>query len=115
MKIWKTFALISVIVAAIGCTEDPAKVAAKKADTESKAAILAQLKDPDSAKFGDIVIAKSDKGTLVGCRPVNAKNSMGGYTGEKQVAMVEKDGHWEVVAFLDGAGIFCLETVKEML
>lgn len=114
MKNFKILAAVLLLAATLGCTEDPAKVAAKKADTESKAAIIAQLKDPDSAKFGEIVIIKADKGASVGCRAVNAKNSMGGYTGNKQVALVEKGGHWEVVSFLDVAEVFCLSTLKEM-
>lgn len=113
MNIWKVAASVLALGAALGCTEDPAKVAAKKADTESKAAILAQLKDPDSAKFGDIVMTKSDKGTNVGCRAVNAKNSMGGYTGFKQAALYEKDGHWELASLLDFPEVICLQTVKQ--
>lgn len=40
------------------------------------------LKDPDSARFGDIFLASvDDKGVITVCGYVNAKNSFGGYTG----------------------------------
>lgn len=50
------------------------------------------LKDPDSAKFGEFYYNSSTK---KGCLTVNAKNSMGGYTGD-QIAYIEltKDG-WD--------------------
>lgn len=46
------------------------------------------LKDPESARFGEFYY--NDK-TKRACLGVNAKNSMGGYTGEKSV-MLERDG-----------------------
>jgi hypothetical protein len=45
---------------------------------DAKAAIIDQLKDPESAKFSDILV----KGEMV-CGQVNAKNSMGGYVGKR--------------------------------
>jgi hypothetical protein len=45
---------------------------------QAKASVLAQLKDPDSAKFG--VAAEFPEAI---CLQVNAKNSYGGYTGNK--------------------------------
>jgi hypothetical protein len=45
---------------------------------EAKAAITKRLKDPESARFSDIVV----KGNNV-CGLVNAKNSMGGYVGPR--------------------------------
>lgn len=44
----------------------------------AKAAVLSQLKDPESAKFGPITIAA---GTGVVCGSVNARTPMGGYAG----------------------------------
>lgn len=49
------------------------------AESVAKEAVLAQLKDPDSAKFGKVVVKESG----IVCGYVNAKNSLGGYTGEK--------------------------------
>lgn len=55
-------------------------------DLEKKAVqkgVVQQLKDPDSARFGDIAAVKSSAGTITVCGWVNAKNSYGGYTGDK--------------------------------
>jgi len=49
-------------------------------------AVRAILKDPESARFGNFYY--NDK-THKGCLTVNARNSMGGYTGDQQ-AYVEK-------------------------
>jgi hypothetical protein len=40
------------------------------------------LKDPESARFGRMIAGQDDGGIFV-CLMVNAKNSYGGYTGEK--------------------------------
>ncbi|PZO39889.1 MAG: hypothetical protein DCE92_03580 [Alphaproteobacteria bacterium] len=53
------------------------------------------LKDPDSAKFGEVMV--SDDGRL-SCAMVNAKNSMGGYTGESALTLQKTDaGEWRVI------------------
>jgi hypothetical protein len=50
------------------------------------------LKDPDSAKFGEYYFnAKTKKG----CLAVNAKNSMGGYTGNQLAYVKKTDSGWE--------------------
>lgn len=41
------------------------------------------LKDPDSARFGRMVAGSNGADTVTVCLMVNAKNSYGGYTGEK--------------------------------
>ena len=55
-------------------------------DVESN--VRAQLKDPDSAKFSEVTFNRA-KGA--GCGYVNAKNSMGGYTGASHFVLL-KDG-----------------------
>ncbi|MDR9772082.1 hypothetical protein RJJ65_05300 [Rhizobium hidalgonense] len=40
-----------------------------------------RLKDPDSARFSGFNAMVSDKGSITVCGFVNAKNSIGGYTG----------------------------------
>jgi hypothetical protein len=53
-------------------------------------AVRRSLKDPDSAKFGTFY---SNSKTGYACLTTNAKNSMGGYTGDKQVHLKhDKDG-----------------------
>lgn len=39
------------------------------------------LKDPDSARFGDVMAARAADGTTIVCGYVNARNSFGGYVG----------------------------------
>ena len=48
------------------------------AEAQAKAAVTARLKDPESARFTDIVV----KGDRI-CGRVNAKNSFGGYVGPR--------------------------------
>lgn len=51
-------------------------------------AVTASLKDPDSARFGAAVFGGVDAaGAKYACGTVNAKNSMGGYTGEQMYAV----------------------------
>ncbi len=57
----------------------------------AEAAVRENLKDPDSARFGAFYY--NDK-TKKACLTVNAKNSMGGYTGDKQVTLKYVDGQW---------------------
>jgi hypothetical protein len=63
-------------------------------DGSLQKSIISVLKDPDSARFGDVKYFKD-----YACYEVNAKNSMGGYTG-RQVAFMNKiDNSWHVVRF----------------
>lgn len=72
-----------------------------------KNAIRINLKDPQSAVFGDISIGKKFNGydsktqtTVEGrmaCVSVNAKNSFGGYSGEQHFLLVNEAGKpWRV-------------------
>jgi len=50
------------------------------------------LKDPESARFGRMVAGARSNGTVVVCLMVNARNSFGGYTGEKpQMGLLFRD------------------------
>ena len=74
-------------------------------ESEAKKAVLANLKDPDSAKFG--------KFTKVGenhaCMTVNAKNSMGGYTGDKQAFLKKEEGKWEFYFTQEVSQDWCIQ------
>ncbi len=49
-----------------------------------RAAILARLKDPGSAQFGSMSAAKDiESGVIYVCGMLNARNSFGGFTGNK--------------------------------
>lgn len=49
----------------------------------AKATVASKLKDPESARFGDIWAMQGTNGKRSVCGYVNAKNSYGGYTGQK--------------------------------
>lgn len=76
---------LACIAALAGCLNpsSEAKMLAEKA-------VTAQLKDPDSAKFGDAFVvvtpAKESPGLedVAVCGLVNAKNGFGGYTGDQR-------------------------------
>jgi hypothetical protein len=89
--------LVPIACAAIaGCqsSQPPQTVAAPPVDrviyklspamTEKiKKAVAAELKDPDSARFDSPIAATKTKDEITACGFVNAKNSFGGYTGNK--------------------------------
>ena len=57
-----------------------------------EAAIRAKLRDPASARFGEMAAKRTDHGVLV-CGLVNAKNSSGGYAGRAPfIGALSKDG-----------------------
>lgn len=62
-------------------------------ESAAKQAVLGRLKDPDSAKFSKFSLV-GEKGA---CLTVNAKNSMGGYTGNAQAFLIKKEKVWYVV------------------
>jgi hypothetical protein len=57
-----------------------------------KNGILAQLKDPDSAKFGIMIAGTERDGSLLICGLVNSRNSFGGYTGALPFQMILVNG-----------------------
>ncbi|MGY8590652.1 hypothetical protein QRO08_15945 [Paracidovorax citrulli] len=64
----------------IGCTANAAPL--PKINEAELRKEFTSLKDPDSAKFRNIKLAKTDTaGAWVMCGEVNAKNSYGGYAG----------------------------------
>jgi len=70
--------------------------AAQKEEADVKQAVTRALKDPNSAIFGDIFYGEwvtSEKDGIsikrrMCCVTVNAKNSFGGYTGDRQVLVM---------------------------
>lgn len=59
--------------------------------------VRAGLKDPESARFGVTRGAVAD-GTMYACGYVNAKNSFGGYTGEKPYFGLFSNSSYSVVS-----------------
>jgi hypothetical protein len=61
-------------------------------------AVRENLIDPDSAKFGEIVRYTDKDDDEMACVMVNAKNRMGGYTGESIVTAIRNDkGEWRAL------------------
>ncbi|EQB17813.1 hypothetical protein [Novosphingobium lindaniclasticum] len=67
-------------------------------------AVRESLKDPDSAKFGDFSFNEK---TQKGCLTVNAKNEMGGYTGDQQAHVMKTEEGWVTVAIADIPASLC--------
>ena len=66
--------------------------ACDRARHNAEAVVRENLKDPDSAKFGEFYFNEK---TGKGCLTVNARNSMGGYTGDQQAYVRRTDKGWE--------------------
>ena len=79
-----------------------------------KKEIKNNLKDPDSAKFGEFTIKgtghKNPQGQelLMACVTVNAKNSMGGYTGNQEASLIKNGDKWEFSTFSEISHAQCL-------
>ena len=59
-------------------------------ESDAQQVVRDGLKDPGSAKFGEF----SQIGERLGCMTVNSKNSLGGYTGDRQALLRKVDGKW---------------------
>lgn len=65
-----------------------------------------RLKDPDSARFGEFKAGRDGKGEITVCGYVNAKNSYGGYTGQKPfLGVLSQGSNHFVVAGIGGTDI----------
>ncbi len=64
----------------------------------AKVKIISQLKDPESAIFGEVWAMNGTNGQRTICGYINARNSYGGYTGQKMFTLfndssiIEGDG-----------------------
>lgn len=74
----------------------------------AKDAVLKRLKDPSSAIFGEYTRI-GDKA----CLGVNAKNSMGGYVGERQARLFRSDGKWLISGFEEADHTQCVTELEE--
>lgn len=55
---------------------------------DAKKTVISQLKDPESARFGEIWALSGTNGRRSVCGYINAKNSYGGYTGNKMFSII---------------------------
>ena len=78
-------------------------------ESEAKKAVLENLKDPDSAKFGKFTQVDEKSA----CFTVNARNSMGGYTGDQQALLRKYDNKWVVMDIDKLSHEMCLDIMKK--
>jgi len=74
--------------------------ATKNEITTAKEKVIDQLKDPESARFGEIWALNGSNGHRSICGYVNAKNSYGGYTGKKMFTIASTEG-----VIFEGSGV----------
>ena len=109
---YRTLVLLGICsVASTGCVAQPT-VSSRPAVTwtmdsatasekrMAKEMVTSQLKDPESARFGEIWALKGSNGHKCVCGYVNAKNSFGGYTGKKMFTLLDKRAMFEDEAVL---------------
>lgn len=102
-----------------GCATEPPlpplRTSAPNTDQQNKIfrAVLAGLKDPDSAKFGQITVIDDGKGA---CVTVNAKNALGGYNGYQQAFLVNMEVvGWLLNSIMDIGHAQCIDALHHVL
>lgn len=95
------FAVIALMALSMsGCGDKSVSPAQVTEEDKMQAAVRASLKDPDSAKFGKMTQVNERKA----CLTVNAKNALGGYTGDQQAYLMKSESKWEVFQIEGGLG-----------
>lgn len=79
-------------------------------ERQAKKAVLERLKDPDSAKFGKFTQVNEKSA----CLTVNARNSMGGYTGDQQAQLIKEDNDWSVLEIDELSHDLCIDIMKKL-
>ncbi len=79
-------------------------------ESEAKKAVLGSLKDPDSAKFGKFTQVNENRA----CFTVNARNSMGGYTGDQQAQLMKIENAWVVIGIDELSHDTCIDFMKRV-
>lgn len=95
MTTWKFVATAVALGLALGSPAEGAQRQATEAESSViKEAVAEKLKDPESARFGKIIVNHDTKGLLTACGMVNAKNSYGGYVGMSPFlgSLIVRDG-----------------------
>jgi hypothetical protein len=95
----RKFLLVGIFCTVAACT-----------NSAVKDAVLEDLIDPESARFGEISYSKDGNHA---CVEVNAKNRMGGYTGDQQMFVDRADGEWTAGYSLDISHDQCVRMINE--
>lgn len=98
-------AILLISAAAYGATDAEIAERIRDAEPKGREAVIAKLKDPDSAQFRN---TRPTADGLYLCGEVNAKNSMGGYTGFKRFYVLWQFG----VASIQGEGSYLDEIFR---
>lgn len=77
------------------------------AESDAKKAVLGSLKDPDSAKFGKFTQVEKSA-----CLTVNARNAMGGYTGDQQATLMQVNKEWVVSSIGETSHDTCISSLR---
>jgi hypothetical protein len=81
----------------------------------AKELVLKNLKDPDSAKFGEFTVVSTEKFEMA-CLTVNAKNSLGGYVGNQEYIVGRPKGEtWELQGVHKVSHSICVTMMKKHL
>lgn len=80
------------------------------AESDARKAVLGRLKDPDSAKFGKFTQVNEKSA----CLTVNARNSMGGYTGDQQASLIKQENAWIVLVIYELSHEMCIDIMKKV-
>ena len=87
------FLIVTTALAMTACSET----------SKIEEAVTDSLIDPESARIGEIIEYVDDEGDEWACIMVNAKNRLGGYTGEKMMLAVKtEDGSWQATEGIGG-------------
>lgn len=93
----KLTSLVALAVLVTGCNST---------QSSAEKAVRENLKDPDSARFGEFYYNDHLKRA---CFTVNAKNSMGGYIGNQQVFLKRTDKGWDWINSIEESPAECRE------
>lgn len=88
----------------------PAKAQIASTEAYARKAVLKNLKDPGSAKFGKFTQVTP----TTACLTVNARNAFGGYTGDQQALLLKAENQWLVADInKDLSHAQCIEAVSK--
>lgn len=75
--------------------------------SEAKESLKSQLKDPYSVVFEKIFMSNGANGAPIVCGEFNAKNSYGGYVGNKRFNYIKTDG--KPIINIEGSSMISIE------
>lgn len=114
----KVLALVLIAISMVGCDIKPFGIGKPTEEETLQAFVRANLKDPDSAKFGQFTSRTENAAGVsenAACLTVNARNSLGGYTGDQQALLLKEKGIWRLVSISMETHENCIETMSSRL